>query len=285
LGDVVEDFKVLSQLTPRVRLYGMDCNVAEMSLDAIDLLGLDMSLVLTIWVDDDEETYVRQVRALLDLLKRYDAHRIIGVSVGNEAIFRKDLSRADLVARMKAIRAQMAACGFAHVPVYTTELADNYDQELVEASDRLLGNIHPYFAGVPSNEAAVWSWQFFKSQFGRFETPAIISETGWPTQGAPRGNAVPSVEGLQRFLDDFICHSNRYGLQYYFFEAFDAVWKEGQDPVEKSWGLLDRYRRPKVRIPNCTLIDVGPMNASVVAEKVLSHLDQMLEAAKNSTDS
>ncbi|RKP07679.1 glycoside hydrolase superfamily, partial [Thamnocephalis sphaerospora] len=251
LGDVIEDYKVLWQLTPRVRLYGMDCDVADLSIQAVDLLKVDISLVLTIWVDKNAETYDRQVKTLMDTLKKHGSKRIIGVSVGNEALYREDVTASDLSSRLNKIRTQLSAAGYSGIPVYTTDLANNYNDQLATASDALLGNIHPFFAGVSVSGAAQWSWNFFRDQFGKFSKPAIISETGWPTRGKAMNSAVPSVQALQQYVDDFVCASNQRAIQYYFFEAFDAVWKTDKDDVEKSWGLLDKNRKPKVKMPKC----------------------------------
>lgn len=43
----------------------------------------------------------------------------------------------------------------------------------------------------------------------------------------------------QTFLDTFVCQANTNGTEYYFFEAFDEVWKlEEFGGVEGYWGLF-----------------------------------------------
>ncbi|CAG8666483.1 7013_t:CDS:1, partial [Scutellospora calospora] len=84
LGDVIEDVKLISQLTNRIRLYGMDCNMADYTMEAIVKLKLNMTIVPTIWVDDNDTTYQRQSDILFNLIKKYGEDRIDGISVGNE---------------------------------------------------------------------------------------------------------------------------------------------------------------------------------------------------------
>lgn len=88
-GDVIEDLKVLSQLTSRVRLYGMDCNQAEYVLQGIQTLKLDMGVLLTVWVDGNMTTYGRQNDTLFKVVKKFGPSHILGVSVGNEGIYCK----------------------------------------------------------------------------------------------------------------------------------------------------------------------------------------------------
>lgn len=82
--DVIEDLKLLYQLTPRIRLYGMDCNQAELVMHGLDMLKIDMGVLLTLWVDGNTTTYERQYNSLWKLIKKHGGDRIIGISVGNE---------------------------------------------------------------------------------------------------------------------------------------------------------------------------------------------------------
>jgi len=70
LGHVIEDIKVLSQLTSRIRLYGMACQQTELVFKAIEYLRLssDMQVIVTLWVDHDKVTWEKQKRAFWDLI-------------------------------------------------------------------------------------------------------------------------------------------------------------------------------------------------------------------------
>ncbi|RKP07789.1 glycoside hydrolase superfamily [Thamnocephalis sphaerospora] len=221
LGDVIEDVKVLSQLTTRLRLYGMDCEQATHTLEAIKQLKVNVKIVVTIWLDENEKTYDRQYRLFLEMLDN-----------------------------------ELASRGHPKIPVYTTDIGDVFTEELIRGVDSPLANVHPFFAGITASTAADWTWKFFED---RINGPArkqgktgIISETGWPTRGDAQDQAVPSVESLQRFLDDFVCQSNAKGLEYYFFEAFDEPWKAAKF-IEREgyWGILTKDRKPKVKFPDC----------------------------------
>jgi exo-beta-1,3-glucanase (GH17 family) len=257
LGDVVEDVKVLSQLTTRLRLYGMDCNQATYTLEAIKQLKVNMKIVVTIWMDDNDETYKRQSDLFWKMLEKYGDDNIIGVSVGNEVMFRKQATEAELISRIGKVRQELRKRGYS-MPVYTTDIGDVFNEKLINATDAPLANVHPFFAGVSAEEAAEWTWKFFEehihSEARALGKTAIISETGWPTRGDPEEGSVPSVKNLQRFIDDFVCQSNEKGIAYYFFEAFDQPWKEVMFlEREGYWGILDKNRKPKVKFPDCNV--------------------------------
>lgn len=260
LGDVIEDIKVLSQLTNRLRLYGMDCGMANQTLHAIKILGLKMTVVPTIWVDNNATTYQRQYDDLFAVLKEHGFDYIEGISVGNEVIFRKEIPKQDLFNRIADVRTKVRAMpgAPANMPVFTSDLGSNVDSAFVAASDIIFANVHPYFAGTKVDDAAVWTFQFFEDeditpakQGGK---QAVMSEVGWPTKGDSQQGAVASIPNLQTFLNTFLCQSNQKGYRYYFFESFDTPWKVTMFTLlEGSWGLFnaDRTLKQGIVFPDC----------------------------------
>ncbi|CAG8671595.1 7591_t:CDS:2 [Acaulospora morrowiae] len=257
LANITEDIKILSQLTSRIRLYGQDCQQADMVLQAIRNLKVNMSVILTIWVDSNMTTYKRQYDSFFNTLKTYGADgNIDSVSVGNEVLFRKEISSSDLFARMADVRSKVKAMGFKDIKVSTSDLGSNYDSSMIKASDTLLANIHPFFAGVPAEQGSNWTFKYFNDNIvvPGMGKPAIISEVGWPTQNGTLNASIASVPNLQTFMDDFVCEANRRKVPYYFFEAYDEPWKiiTGSE-MECHWGLMTVNRELKVKIPNCPI--------------------------------
>ncbi|CAG8811548.1 8095_t:CDS:2 [Cetraspora pellucida] len=261
LGDVIEDVKMISQLTNRIRLYGMDCNVAHYTMEAIIKLKLNMTIVPTIWIDDNDTTYQRQYDLLFHLVKKYGVDKIDGISVGNEVIFRQNIPIQTLYNRISDVRTKINSMDFNKImPVFTSDIGSNVDKAFVAAVDTVWANVHPFFAGVNVNISASWTFDFF-DEF--VVTPAkaagkdsLISEVGWPTASNPINSSVPSVLNLQTFLDTFICSSNSKGVKYYFFETFDIPWKTAKfDVLEGSWGVFHPNRSIKypIILPDCVL--------------------------------
>lgn len=108
-ANVTADVAILSQLTSKVRLYGTDCDQATQVLDAIQDLKVDMTVFLTVWVDGNTTTLNRQLSAMYDILKTYPVDLIDGVAVGNEVLFRQDITEAALISLIKEVRTNVTA--------------------------------------------------------------------------------------------------------------------------------------------------------------------------------
>ncbi|KAG0291360.1 hypothetical protein BGZ97_005907, partial [Linnemannia gamsii] len=150
IQDVVNDINVISQLTNRVRLYGMDCGQADLTFQAINLLNLNetMKVVLTVWVDNNATTYQRQYDTLFRVLDTYGTNMVQGISVGNEVLFRKDITLTDLGSRMATVRSEIKKRYNANIPIFTSDIGNNMNSDLAKVSDELSANLHPYFAGI-----------------------------------------------------------------------------------------------------------------------------------------
>ncbi|CAG8509610.1 8539_t:CDS:2 [Ambispora leptoticha] len=265
LGDTIEDLKILSQLTNRLRLYGMDCNMANYTLLAIELLKLNMTVVPTIWVDGNETTYTRQYNDFFNNLDQHGISRIEGVSVGNEALFRKQVTPSDLYSRIADVKSKIQAkYPNSKIPVFTSDIGSNVDQAFIAGTDVVFANVHPYFGGVPVSTGANWTFEFFHNfdsgPAAAAGKPAVISEIGWPTNGASDNASIASVDNLQTFLDTYVCVANQKQIKYYYFESFDTPWKAAYfTTLEGSWGLFnsDRSFKPNIQLPNCQVTAGG----------------------------
>jgi len=267
LQDVVEDIKLLYQLTSRIKLYGMDCGQADLVFEALKILNINMGVALTIWVDNNATTYQRQLDSFWNVTKIYGFSNIIGVAVGNEAVYRKEISLDDLVSRIADMKSKLAAAGHPEIPVYTTEI-NNFDF-LIKIEDLLCDNIHPYFGKVPVLQSANWTWSQFDSEdlsvSSTVGKKSLIAEVGWPSgtyNPKPPTVSIPSEANLQIFLDGFVCEANKRNIPYYYFELVDSVWKP-HDDEEPFWGLFYSNRTLKpLNLPNCSLPSwtVGDLN-------------------------
>jgi len=51
------------------------------------------------------------------------------------------------------------------------------------------------------------------------------------------GPSTASIANLQKFLDTYVCQANTNGTAgYFYFEAFDEVWK-----VSQRWAMCQKY--------------------------------------------
>jgi len=269
-NNVTRDMAMLSQLTNAVRLYGTDCNQTEMVLTAIDRLELkDMKVWLGVWLGNDDKTNKRQVAQMWKIMEDYGTDRIKGVIIGNEVLFRKDLTEAQLIKYVQDIRAKLDK----KIPIATSDLGTNWNAEMAKEVNIVMSNVHPFFAGVDATIAAGWTWNFWQ-QFdvsltrGNDSIQQIIAEVGWPSAGGKNcgGSAIcdstilGSVAGISQmntFMNDWVCQALKNGTDYFWFEAFDEPWKirynEPGKEWEDKWGLMDVNRNLKsgVKIPDC----------------------------------
>jgi exo-beta-1,3-glucanase (GH17 family) len=231
-NNVTMDIAVLSQLTNTIRLYGTDCNQTEMVLHSIKALGVDMKVWLGVWQDNNATTNDRQLAHMYSLLDTYGTDPFVGVIVGNEVLFRKDMTESALIQIIGNVRSNFSTKGY-KLPLATADLGDNWDSTLAQAVDVVMSNVHPFFAGVTASAAAGWSWDFWQGHnvdltAGLTTKPQyIISEIGWPSAGGndcgvgvtcpdSTSGSVAGVSEMNTFLDSFVCQSLKNATTYFW---------------------------------------------------------------------
>lgn len=108
-ANITADVAILSQLTNKIRLYGTDCGQATMVLNAIQDLKVNLTVFLGVWVDNNSTTVQRQLNDMYDILTKYPVGLIDGIAVGNEVLFRKDLTETQLITMIKEVKANVTA--------------------------------------------------------------------------------------------------------------------------------------------------------------------------------
>jgi len=269
-NNITRDLAVLSQLTNRVRLYGTDCNQTQMLIHAIDRLDLkgDVKIWLGVWQDDNSTTNARQLEQMWDVLEEYGDEPFEGLIVANEILFREEMTITELSDLLDGVRSNLTDLNL-NLPVATSDLGDDWTSALAKASDYIMSNIHPFFAGITADKAAEWTMNFWENNNGGFfksdDQKNIISETGWPTGGGKNcggssscaEGSVAGIDELNTFMEDWVCQALKNGTNYFWFSAFDEPWKiaynEDGKEWEDKWGLMDVNRNLKdgVKIPDC----------------------------------
>ncbi|KAF8589447.1 glycoside hydrolase family 17 protein [Ramaria rubella] len=282
LANVTEDIQLLSQLTTRIRLYGADCNQTSLVLDAVQRTKVNMTVYVGNYVvPSDNTAYTRQRGELQTAFQSFGVDNVGGVTVGNEFMLNyvTDNGGADqninsptadtgaqlLIAMINDTRQWLEGLNLPKtLPVGTSDAGSYFNNEVLAAVDYGMANVHAWFADQTAAQAAGWVANFFNTT-NIPEAAAVsnhpkmyIAETGWPTAANDtaddsNGADVASEQGLQTFLNDFVCAANTNGTGYFFFEFFDEPWKEAQfGGVEGYWGLFTANKTLKhVTIPEC----------------------------------
>ncbi|KAK6345360.1 hypothetical protein TWF718_007277 [Orbilia javanica] len=262
-NNITKDIAVISQLTTRLRMYGNDCNQTEMVLEAIKLLNVDLKVWLGVYIDNNATTNERQLDQMYKILDTYGQDPFLGVVIGNEALFRQEITEMGLVQMLGQVRQNFTTLGYDKINITTSDLGSAWTYSLAAAVDTLMANVHPFFAGVTVQDAPDWTWLFTENNdvaIARQTTNnpnVIVSEVGWPSGGGTLKGSVAGINELNQFLEDYVCAANSNGTEYYWFVPFDEPWKEKFNEPGKEWetrwGLMDvdRNLKPGITIPDC----------------------------------
>lgn len=286
--NVTRDMALISALTPRIRLYGSDCNQTALVLQGIkDAGNVDLSVWLGVYIDGNDTVYERQMAAVTDAIKTYGTEHIAGITVGNEYLLlsygdagsatdpKGVAARTKLLNYIQKTNATLQAMKLDKViPLGTADAGSAVTTELCAGADFIMANVHPWFGHVPIEQSAAWTWNFFQEFDVNVCAKApnspimYIAETGWPTKSdnasmTTNGPSEASEANLQKFMDTFVCQANANGTNYFFFEFKDEMWKKIYGGIEPYWGLYDSAMNFKnVNVPNCPV--TSPTGRSVV---------------------
>ncbi|CDK29146.1 unnamed protein product [Kuraishia capsulata CBS 1993] len=264
LRDVTLDLALLSMVTTRVRLYGMQCNQAHLVLQAIEDLGLNMTVSLGVWLGSEPRLNDIQLESMEEVLRRFPRNMFEDVFVGNEVLFRHDQNSSEIAQNILKAKKIAASIGYDDLPIGISEVGSIVDAVLLETADIVGCNIHPFFSGEPVQMATKWTLDCLKNQVKALrddlglKTELSITEAGWPYNG---GSFVASVAGpkhFQYFLDQYVCEMYHQNYSWYFFEAFDEPWKATWNTADRTWetqwGLFTANRSLKdgVVLPKCS---------------------------------
>ncbi|MFL2584843.1 MAG: glycosyl hydrolase family 17 protein [Flavobacteriaceae bacterium] len=189
------------------------------------------------WLGDDDEKNKQEIKALIELANEGNVDI---AAVGNEVLYRNDLSLDELIDYMKEVRAAIPA----HIPIGYVDAYYEFSAhpELVEHSDVILSNCYPFWEGCPAEYALL----HMQSMYGQAMDAAkgkkvIITEAGWPSKGENLKGAIPSeVHAMQYFINTQTW-AKRSNVEVFYFSSFDESWKVGPEgEVGAYWGLWDK---------------------------------------------
>src|SRR3984893_12120529 len=194
---------------------------------------------------------VREIGSALDLLRKN--RNVNGIMVGNETLFRRDMTADELAEIVKRVKREVAgAAPVSTGEIYSELLETNKDgslvaEKLISKVDFIAAHVLPYWGRVPAEGAvddAVRVYDLLRKTFpGKH---IVIAEFGWPSSGYNRGAAVPGKFEQAGIMRAFVARAHVLGIDYNLIEAFDQPWKTIEGSVGAYWGLFDNQtRQPK----------------------------------------
>ncbi|MCD8529631.1 MAG: glycosyl hydrolase family 17 protein [Flavobacterium sp.] len=203
---------------------------------------LGMKTLVGAWLGDDAEKNEKEMEALIQLAKE---GYVDIAAIGNEVMYRKDLTEDELLAFIKKGRDEIPA----HIPVGYVDAYYEFTikPRITEACDVILTNCYPYWEGTNQE----YSLSHMKSMYHQAKSAAngkqvIITETGWPSQGESFKDSHPSEENAMKYFINSQLWSKEENIEMFYFASFDESWKVGPEgEVGAHWGIWDKKEQLK----------------------------------------
>lgn len=203
---------------------------------------LGMKTMVGAWLGPDEEKNEKEIAGLIQLAK--DGCVDIA-AVGNEVLYRNDLSATQLLSHLRTVRAAIPTnISVGYVDAYY-EFALNPD--IVDACDVILANCYPYWEGCGLEHSLVYMKQMYQQAVNAGGgKKVIITETGWPSQGESFEGAHPSEVNAMAYFVNAQQWAANDNIDLFYFSSFDESWKVGAEgDVGAYWGLWDKNEQMK----------------------------------------
>ena len=243
-GDFVSDeqikrrLSILKPYTNWIRTFSSTDEHARIAQIAVDM---GFKTLVGAWLSDDLKSNDNEIEGLLKLASK----GLVSIAaVGNEVIYRKELSEDELISYIDYVKENINNIPVGYVDAYY-EFRDR--PNITNACDVILANCYPFWEGCASEYSLLYMKDMFqeatKAANGK---KVIITETGWPSAGSDLWGAHPSYKNyLQYFINTQLWSKNN-NIDIFYFSSFDESWKVGPEgKVGAYWGLWDKHEKLK----------------------------------------
>ena len=200
-----------------------------------------MKTLVGAWLGDDPEINKKEIAGLIKLAKE---GYVDIAAVGNEVMYRKDLTEEELLKFMAEVKVAIPDIPMGYVDAYY-EFA--HRPKITEACDVILANCYPYWEGCDIDYSLIYMKDMYNQavKAGKGKK-VIISETGWPSEGEGLQGAQPSFENAIKYFVNTQKWATEDNIDIFYFSSFDESWKVGSEgDVGAYWGLWDKNENSK----------------------------------------
>lgn len=193
------------------------------------------------WLSSDDEKNKEEINGLVELCNE---GCVDVAAVGNEVIYRKELSEDQLVNYINYAKSAIKNTPVGYVDAYY-EFRDR--PKITDACDVILSNCYPFWEGC----SAEYSLLYMKDMYQEALKAAngkrvIITETGWPSEGSNLGGAYPSFKNYLKYFINAQLWSKSEDIEMFYFSSFDESWKvDSEGDVGAFWGIWDKEENLK----------------------------------------
>lgn len=188
------------------------------------------------WLSDNKELNEVEIANLVKVAK---AGNVDLVAVGNEVLYREELSEQELLEYIYRVKEQLPGMEVGYVDAYY-EFVNR--PAIAEACDVIFANCYPFWEGCHIDYSLLYMKNMYQNALNAGKgKKVIISETGWPNRGTSFEASDPSFENALRYFINTQKWSLEENIDVMYFSSFDESWKIGDEgDVGAYWGLWDK---------------------------------------------
>lgn len=236
---IEDDFAHFMNKYSLVRIYGTDCDQVSKVHPVAKKNGLKLFLGLF-----ELEGIEQQVQHIVDSVGS-DWDVIDTVSVGNELVNNGQAKTSQVLGAMSKAKSLLRGAGFQGPVVNVDTFVAVLDNpELCDESDYCAMNVHPFFDGnVDASEAGDFVARMVTAVRAKLSDPSkriVVTETGWPWQGANNRVAHPGRNAQHDAIDSIKAAFANDPEDLILFSAFNDPWKPAESNTffaEQYWGI------------------------------------------------
>ena len=193
------------------------------------------------WLGTDKDKNRQEIQNLIQLAK----DGLVDIAaVGNEVLYRKDLSEDELLETIRQVKNAIPGVPVGYVDAYYEFMQK---PRIAEICDVILCNCYPFWEGTDFSFSLQHMQEMYQQAVAAGkEKRVIITETGWPSKGESLGDAVPShINALKYFVHTQLWAMDE-NIEVFYFSSFDESWKvSAEGEVGAYWGIWDKNEKLK----------------------------------------
>jgi glucan 1,3-beta-glucosidase len=244
-GDDISDKQILKKLEiikPHVKwIRTFSCSDENMRIPIL-AKELGFKTLVGAWLGKDLDKNQIEVEKLIELCN--DGY-IDVAAVGNEVMYRKELSEEKLIEYIKYVKSKIKT----EVPVGYVDAYYEFSSRpsITDACDVILTNCYPYWEGCNIDYSLIYMKQmFYHARDVANGKRVIITETGWPSKGSSLRGANPSNKNFLKYFINAQKWSSEEEIEMFYFSSFDESWKiNSEGDVGAFWGIWDSDTKSK----------------------------------------
>lgn len=243
-GDLISEAQVrrrMEILRPHTRwIRSFSCTEGN---EYIPMVAKEMGLKTLVgaWLGKDPEVNRREVEGLIKLAKE---GFVDIAAVGNEVMYRKDLTEEELLAFLAEVKERIPGTPVGYVDAY---YEFSHRPAITDACDVILCNCYPFWEGCPFEHSLGYMQDMYRqAKAAAGDKEVIITETGWPSAGENLRGALPGMAAARDYFINTQLWSAQENIPVFYFSSFDEDWKTGPEgTVGAFWGIWDKHEKLK----------------------------------------